>query len=54
MNFIMKPMTPRTPSPKRVVFVDTMNSSLLGLLMSFRRRPTDSRKLLRGKFAVSS
>ena len=53
MNFIMKPMTPRTPIPRRVILVDVVKSSLLGLLMSFRRRPTDSRELLRGKCVVS-
>lgn len=49
MNFTMKPMTPRTPIPRRVILVDCVKSSLLGLLISFRRRPTDPRKFLKDK-----
>ncbi len=50
MNFIRKPITPMTPTPRIVIFIDVVKSSLVGFLTSLSRRPMESRKFLKGNF----
>jgi len=53
MNFIRKPMMPRTPTPKIVILMDVVKSSLVGFLISFMSRPMELTKPLRDKSSVS-